>query len=162
MFIADTLSKTSNTLYAISCWVIKIILALMVFSTGLQIVCRIFFTALSWSEELTRYLLVWLTFIGAGTVYKTKGHISVLVVQDLLNSKMKIFSRILVNLLCLMFFVVATFYGLKYMSLQGKQLSAALRIPMKYIYSSIPIGFSIMAVYSLENFMQLAFGKEER
>ncbi len=58
-------------------------LAAMVLLTGLQIVCRIWFTALAWSEELTRYLMVWATFLGASCVYRRSGHINVTVVQAL-------------------------------------------------------------------------------
>lgn len=61
-----------------------ILLAVMVVVTGMQIVFRVFFKTLTWSEELCRYLLVWSSFVGASCVYHSGGHISVTVVQNLL------------------------------------------------------------------------------
>lgn len=135
------------------------ILAIMVLTTSLQIICRVFFSALSWSEELTRYLLVYLTFLGASSVYKRSGHISVLAIQESLPPKLQKTVSIFIVILCGVFFSIATLYGIKYMSLQGSQLSAALRIPMKYIYMSIPIGFSIMILHSIDNIINIFFGE---
>lgn len=135
------------------------ILAIMVLTTSLQIICRVFFSALSWSEELTRYLLVYLTFLGASSVYKRSGHISVLAIQESLPPKLQKTVSIFIVILCGVFFSIATLYGIKYMSLQGSQLSAALRIPMKYIYMSIPIGFSIMILHSIDNIINIYFGE---
>ena len=55
-------------------YVIFVMLLLMVIITGAQIVCRIFFKSLQWSEEATRYLLIWCSMLGAGCVYKHGGH----------------------------------------------------------------------------------------
>jgi TRAP-type C4-dicarboxylate transport system permease small subunit len=136
-----------------------LLIALMVFFTSLQIICRVFFNALSWSEEITRYLLVYSTFFGAASVYKKNGHISVLVVQQLLPPRFQKYAIVFVNLLCTALFGVAVFYGFRYMSLQGNQLSAALRIPMKYLYMSIPVGFSFMIVHSIDNIFTIFQGE---
>jgi len=159
MRMANLIHKASDFIDGICCKLIITILAMMVLTTSLQIVCRVFFSALSWSEEVTRYLLVYLTFFGASSVYKKSGHISVLVVQHLLPPKLQKFVSIFVIILCGIFFSIATFYGLKYMGLQGSQLSAALRIPMKYLYMSIPIGFSIMILHSVDNLINIGFGE---
>ncbi|MBP1926643.1 TRAP-type C4-dicarboxylate transport system permease small subunit [Sedimentibacter acidaminivorans] len=159
MLLANLVHKASDFVDKICCKLIITILAMMVLTTSLQIVCRVFFSALSWSEELTRYLLVYLTFFGASSVYKRNGHISVLVMQQLLSPKLQKFASIFVIILCGAFFSIATMYGMKYMGLQGSQLSAALRIPMKYVYMSIPIGFSIMILHSVDNVINICFGK---
>ena len=52
-------------------YVIFAMLLLMVIITGAQIVCRIFFKSLQWSEEATRYLLIWCSMLGAGCVYNS-------------------------------------------------------------------------------------------
>jgi TRAP-type C4-dicarboxylate transport system permease small subunit len=161
MLIANLFHKASDLVDKICCKLIITILAMMVLTTSLQIVCRVFFSALSWSEELTRYLLVYLTFLGASSVYKRNGHISVLVIKQLLPPKTQKVASIFVILLCGVFFGIASFYGLKYMRLQGSQLSAALRIPMKYIYMSIPVGFSIMILHSIDSIINLCVGEGE-
>ena len=75
--------KLSDVLDTICSYIIVVMLGAMVVITGAQIVCRMAFTALSWSEEATRYLLVWSSFLGASCVYKHSGHISITFVQDM-------------------------------------------------------------------------------
>lgn len=162
MFIANMINKLSDFLDKICCKLIITILAIMVATTSLQIISRVFFSALSWSEELTRYLLVYLTFLGASSVYKRNGHISVLAIQQLLPPRFKRYISIIVIIIGSTFFTIATIYGLKYMGLQGNQLSAALRVPMKYIYMSIPIGFSIMILHSVDSVIKIWTEKEGR
>lgn len=159
MFIVKLIHKVSDFIDSVCIKLIITMLAMMVVTTSLQIICRVFFSALSWSEEVTRYLLVYLTFLGASSVYKRSGHISVLVFQQLLSPKLQKLVSVFVIILCGAFFTMATVYGIKYMGLQGTQLSAAIRIPMKYIYMSIPIGFSIMILYSVDNIINICFGE---
>ncbi len=160
MLLANYISKASDYIDKVCAKLIIFILAMMVLTTSLQIICRVFFNALSWSEEVTRYLLVYLTFLGASSVYKKKGHISVIAVQALLPPKLRKILTVLVIVISSSFFIIATLYGIKYMGLQGIQLSAALRIPMKYIYMAIPIGFSIMILHSIDHIIKIWFGKE--
>ena len=144
--------------------VIVAMLGIMVVVTGAQIVCRVFFTSLSWSEEATRYLLIWSTLLGAGCVYKHAGHISITLLQDLLPEKAKDVIQILIHGLCILLFALIVFYGIKYFGKQGKQLSATMRLPMKYVYTCIPLGAGIMIVHGvgavLQHLMHM-LGKEE-
>ena len=144
--------------------VIVAILGIMVVVTGAQIVCRVFFTSLSWSEEATRYLLIWSTLLGAGCVYKHAGHISITLLQDLLPEKAKDVIQILIHGLCILLFALIVFYGIKYFGKQGKQLSATMRLPMKYVYTCIPLGAGIMIVHGVDAVLQHLMhmlGKEE-
>jgi TRAP-type C4-dicarboxylate transport system permease small subunit len=144
--------------------VIVAMLGIMVVVTGAQIVCRVFFTSLSWSEEATRYLLIWSTLLGAGCVYKHAGHISITLLQDLLPEKAKDVIQILIHGLCILLFALIVFYGIKYFGKQGKQLSATMRLPMKYVYTCIPLGAGIMIVHGVDAVLQHLMhmlGKEE-
>jgi TRAP-type C4-dicarboxylate transport system permease small subunit len=136
-------------------------LAGMVILTGLQIVCRIWFTALVWSEELTRYLMVWATFLGAGCMYRRSGHINVTIVQALFPASCQKMMQVCCHLLCGAFFLAAVLYGIDYMGMQTRQLSAALRIPMSWVYLAIPIGCGIMAFHVLDLLLKMLPGKSE-
>jgi TRAP-type C4-dicarboxylate transport system permease small subunit len=160
MAVAKAINQLSNLVYRISCVIVVVLLAAMVVVTSLQIICRVFFTALSWSEELARYLLVWSTFIGAGCVYKTGGHIAVTIVRETLPKNAQKFLKILAHVLCGVFFVIATYYGFKYMGRQGSQLSAALRIPMRYIYMAIPVNSCVMLLHTVNEISQIINSKE--
>ncbi|WP_416208223.1 TRAP transporter small permease [Halomonas sp.] len=61
----------------------------MIVSTTLQIVFRVFFDALAWSEEVSRYMLVWSTFLGATLAYKRSMHISVTFVRESFSQRVR-------------------------------------------------------------------------
>ncbi len=130
-------------------------LAAMVLLAGLQIVCRIWFTALAWSEELTRYLMVWATFLGASCVYRRSGHINVTVVQALFPEPCQKMMRLCCHLLCGAFCLTAALYGIDYMGMQSRQLSAALRIPMSWVYLAIPVGCGLIVLHVLDSIINM-------
>lgn len=160
MSVAKAVKKASDYLDKICCWIVVLTMGGMVFFTSVQIIARVFFQALSWSEEITRYLLVWSTFIGAGCVYKRGGHINVTFIQDLFKGKAKKYVHMLVHLLCSVFFAIAVYFGIKYLGKQGSQLSAALRIPMNMMYMAIPLGCGIMLLHSVSALFEVWEKKE--
>lgn len=160
MAFAKAANKFCDLVDKVCSAIVVAMLAGMVLTTSLQIICRVFFSALSWSEEVTRYLLVWSTFIGAGCVYKRGGHISVTVIQDMLPKSLQKAMRVLVHVLCAVFFAFALYYGFKYIGKQGTQLSAALRIPMRYMYMSIPVGCSVMLLHAVNGVIQIFAERE--
>ncbi|MCQ1531822.1 TRAP transporter small permease [Lutispora saccharofermentans] len=160
MAVAKAINKVSDLLDKICSVILVAMLAGMVLTTSLQIICRVFFTALSWSEEVTRYLLVWSTFLGAGCVYKKGGHISVTFAQEKLPQKLQKVAQVLVHLLCGALFAIAVYYGFKYMDKQGTQLSAALRIPMSLMYMAIPLGCGALLLHAFDAIIQIFVKKE--
>ena len=56
--IKKLLTPVSNLLDTVCSAAIVFMLGAMVVITGAQIICRTWFTALSWSDEVTRYLLI--------------------------------------------------------------------------------------------------------
>ena len=77
MILKKILSPVSDALDRVCSVLIVAMLGLMVVITTAQIVCRTFFTSLSWSDEVTRYLLIWSTFLGATCVYRHGGNIAI-------------------------------------------------------------------------------------
>lgn len=160
--LTKSINKVSDFVDKISCFLVILLMAGMVFFTTIQIIARVFFEAISWSEEITRYLLVWATFIGAGCVYKRNGHINVTFVQDALKGNTKKIIQVLVHIICIAFFAIATYYGIKYLGRQGAQRSPALGIKMNTMYLSIPVGCSIMFLHAVNSIMELISKKEEK
>ena len=155
MAVMKAFHKVSEWLDSICGVVCVFCIAGMVILTGAQIACRVWFTALAWSEELTRYLMVWATFLGASCVYRRCGHISVTVVRELFPVAMQKLMEVVCHLLCGAFFIAAVLYGLDYMAIQSRQLSAALRIPMSWVYLAIPVGCGIMAFHVVDLLLKM-------
>ena len=132
-------------------------LAAMIAVISAQIVARVWFSALSWSEELARYLLVWTSFLGAALAWQRGRHIAVGFLIEMLPSRLRQLCRALAALVAIAFFAVLIGVGVQYMKLQGFQVSASLRIPMPWIYSVIPFSAAVMLYYTLLDLLELFF-----
>jgi len=129
----------------------------MIIAITMQIVFRVFFVALSWSEEVARYLLVWSTFLGASMAYKRGMHIAVTFIVESFPAVMTKTLQVFSHLLAALFFIIVITYGLRYMNMQSTQVSASLRLPMKYVYSIIPFSAAIMAFHALDKVLEVLF-----
>lgn len=130
----------------------------MIVSITLQIIFRVFFNSLTWTEEVARYLLVWSTFIGATLAYKRGLHISVTFIRNMLPEKLRKLICILGIIISIVFFIVVIVFGAKLIILQKTQLSPALRLPMRWVYLVMPFSFIIMIVYGLTETLEQLYG----
>ncbi|WP_116082452.1 TRAP transporter small permease [Tropicimonas sp. IMCC34011] len=126
----------------------------------LQIVSRVLFTAVSWTEEVARFLLVWLTFLGATLALAEKRHIAVTIVTDRLPAGLRR-GAVLVGLVAMTAFLIAlTWIGWTYMSMQSFQRSASMQLPMIYVYAVIPISGALMAALCIADLAATASGRD--
>ena len=141
------LSDLSRLLDIICGVLIAVMLGLMVIFTIAQVVCRTWFTALSWSEEAVRFLLIWSTFLGAACVYRHGGNIAITVIQNLFPESLQKFLRITVHAACLVLFCVLCYYGFLYCDRQVRT-AAAIPIKMKYVYMCLPVSMIMLIIHS--------------
>ena len=64
-----------------------VLILAMVGITTMQVICRFFFTALTWSEELTRFLLVFASLVGASVGFKRGNHIAITALREKFSSQ---------------------------------------------------------------------------
>lgn len=137
-------------------------LAGMIVATSMQIVFRVFFRALPWTEEVSRFLLVWATFLGATLAYRRGMHIAVTFLVDAVPERPRRAVRAAALVIALLFFTLLLLTTVNYMALQSRQLSAALRLPMRYVYLVMPIALAVMTLHSLNQLTQLLFSSKHR
>ena len=158
--VSRSFTSFSQGVDRVATFLAVVALAAMTAVTTLQIVCRFFFTALSWSEELSRYLMVWLTFLGASMGVKRGTHIAVTFAVSPLAPRWRQGLALLVQLLALYFFLLVALYGWKLMNLQAFQVSAGLGVSMRYVYVSLPVGGLLCAVHIVSEILQLLSGEK--
>ena len=139
--VSDALDKLCGLL-------IVVMLGVMVIVTGAQIICRTWFTALSWSDEVTRYLLIWSTFLGATCVYRHSGHIAITLVQDSLPKPMGKAMRVAVQVICFVLFAVLLVFSVQYCG-KLRKTATALPIKMKYVFLCVPISMGVCMYHAL-------------
>lgn len=129
-------------------------LCAMTFLTIVQIICRMFFKALTWSEEVTSFLLVFASFSGIAVGVHKGAHIAVTFLVDLLPSTLQKAVLILTNLLAVVFFVVIGWYGAILAWEERTQTAASINLSMGWIYLVFPI-MSVVAIVHLVAILEL-------
>lgn len=137
-------------------YVLVVMLAVMFVLTTLQVILRyVFNSALSWSEELVRFIFVWATFLGAAIGVKEHIHIGVDAVVNLFPSRLRRCADTLVYLIILIFGIVLIAAGLPVVTLTHGQRSPALEMPMSYVYAAIPAAGVLVIFYAIGQIVHL-------
>ena len=130
-------------------YICGILLAVMMFCILLQVVLRGFLNVgLSWTEELARYTMIWLVYIGAIVSLGQGSHIAIDILIRSLSPKRQKYIRLTSNLMVLFLLFVLLREGKK-LALSPviiNQLTPGLGISTACVYSVIPICISIMIV----------------
>lgn len=151
----DTIDKVEKGFLAV----------LLLFATGLlftNVVLRYCFqSAIFWTEEMLRYIMVWITLIGMSICVSEDSHISIDVLSNLIKPKHRKILKIVLNILGLIFGLFFLYVSTKFV-IQIKstgQVSATIwDTPMYIIYSCFPIGFLLYAVRSVEMIIKFVKG----
>jgi len=139
-------------------WSEKVLFGLMlamIFFTTLQVIARVFFTALSWSEEITCFLLVYASLVGAAVAFKRGAHIAVTFIVEFLPAVIRKSLTILVHFLGIGFFAVIATYGISLMQAERSQVSPAMMIPMAWVYLIFPITGVVVILHLLASIGQI-------
>jgi len=127
---------------------LMLLLALMAVMVFANVVLR--YTtgdSLVWAEELSRYLMVWLTFLGAGLVLRYGGHLAIDTLQDALPSRAGRILRALILLCVAVFAVTMMWLGTGYIIRTWAQTTPVTELPFGLVYSALPVGFFFMLVH---------------
>jgi TRAP-type C4-dicarboxylate transport system permease small subunit len=136
-------------------------LAVMVIVIFLQVIFRsVIKSAIPWSEELARYLMVWITFLGASIAVKRQGHIGVAALIRILSPSNKRRACLLANALSMVFFAAMIVLGYSILGIVQPQLSPAIELSMAVPYSAILAGGTLMLLYSLYDFIKVFRAQE--
>lgn len=100
----------------------------------------------SWSEELARYLMVWLTMLGSAAVLRSGGHITVTTLTDALPPAVQRAVLAVRDAALVCACGVLAWWGTRYAALNGAQESAAMEIPMSIPYAALPVGGALIAL----------------
>lgn len=120
----------------------------------------------SYTEEIARYLLIWIGLLGAAYGIGKKIHLAIDVLKQRLPDKKRLRIDILINSFVLLFSVMVMIIGGLYLvklTFELHQISAALQLKLGYVYLALPLSGALMSFYSLLNIAGLVKnGKEAR
>lgn len=128
-----------------------------------NVILRYVFNASStWAEELIRYGIIWMTFVGVAVCFRKVMHPGIDVIftatPKVLHRGIKIFVT-LVSIIC-MGWLTKYGFDLCMFSVQTGQITPALQIKLYWVYASIPVG-SLLALVHLARILFGLLKKEK-
>ena len=148
------LTKLNNFLAKASYLVGIIIVAIMVMALSLSAITRyVSGTGYDWLIELPPVLICWLVFPLLGPLLREGNHIQVDFLTSIISTKQAKYLKIMMNLTAfiasLIFFKAGREATMLYFNL-GQMMELEIDIPIWWMYLSFPVGFIILALFSLE------------
>jgi len=135
-------------LVAANRWLLILMLAAMACMVFANVVLRYTTNdSLVWAEEISRYMMIWITFLGAGLVLRFGGHIAI---EDLHDKLPGIGGRILrtaIVALLMAFFAAMAWNGVDYLEATQYQTTPVTGVLFAWVYSALPIGFVLLMVH---------------
>jgi TRAP-type C4-dicarboxylate transport system permease small subunit len=144
---------------------LMILMILIVVSVSWQVLSRyLLHEPSSVSEEIARFLLIWISMIGAVYCYRTKAHLGL----NILTNKMKpqqqqqaeLFSHVVVFIFSVLVLVIGG-SQLMQLSIDPVQMSPALNMPMGIIYLVLPISGGLFCFYAVVECLTINDSKRE-
>jgi TRAP-type C4-dicarboxylate transport system permease small subunit len=123
--------------------ILVVILGVMVINVSWQVFSRyVLANPSSFTDELARYLMIWLGVMGTAYVSGKRLHVAIDILPDKLSPKRQVKLKKIINLIIILFATLIFVVGgskLVYLSYILGQKSAALQIPLYVVYLCIPL-----------------------
>lgn len=104
----------------------------------------------TFTEELVRFLLIWVGLLGAAYGFGIKAHLSLTLLVNKMNVNLRKMCSVFIILLTIIFASTVLVYGgVKIMSVASDQLSSVLRIPMNIVYLVLPLSGILIVFYQI-------------
>ena len=134
-----------------------LIMSIMVINVLWQVFSRYFLgTPSSFTDELARYLMIWIGILGAAYVSGRNKHVAIDVLPSRLSAKSQKKLRLVVRILIILFCLFALVIGgsrLVYVTYVLDQYSPALQVPLALVYMVIPISGILIIYYKISDIL---------
>jgi len=114
-----------------------------------EVISRSSGSTIVWTEELSRWLLIWTTFIGASVVLKARSHVRMEFFLSLFSTKVKKYIDLLANFSVLFFLICFTYTAwvgaVDALRVQGD----IIMVPMFYPRLALIVGGGLMMVHEM-------------
>ena len=139
-------------------WGVILAVALLVFDVVWGVFTRyVMGEQAKWTEELARFLLVWVSLLGGALAFGTKGHLGVDYFVGKLHPEARKLMAVIAHGIVLFFAGAVFLYGggrVVVDALAVEQMTPALGWKMGYVYLVLPISGIFMILFTLENLLE--------
>jgi TRAP-type C4-dicarboxylate transport system, small permease component len=116
----------------------------------LQVIMRyVFNNSLTWSEELGKFIFVWISWLGISIGHRRREHIAITMVVDKLGYRAQKTAEVITELILAVICGVTVYYGILMMQVQVPVPYAAIKISTSWGYLSLVLGCSLCLIRAL-------------
>jgi TRAP-type C4-dicarboxylate transport system permease small subunit len=141
------LEKASDVAYFIGKWMTFIYILGVTVLSVMGVFFRMGGRALTWNEELMRWLLISLAYIGASVGMRTRNHIGI----EFFLMRLKFDTRKIIIIISyaaiVSFLIIILIYGFQTALDARRQYGAILRVNMMYVKMNLPLGSFLMLIH---------------
>lgn len=144
---------------------LAILMAVLVVDVLWQVISRyILSSPSSFTDELAGFLLIWVGLFGAAYVAGKKEHLAIDLLLQRSGPKRRYFLEIFISIIIIIFSLVVLVVGgtwLVYTRFALEVKSAALEIPLGYVYIVLPISGLLIVFFTIDNLGQFLKAHKE-
>jgi TRAP-type C4-dicarboxylate transport system permease small subunit len=105
--------------------------------------------SIAWAEEVASFLMIWVTFLGAGLALREGRHVAIEVLQDRLPERARRGLRLVLALVILAFLALLTWLGVQFVLFGWRSVTFVTQVPRGIPYLAVPIGCAMFALHLL-------------
>ena len=130
--------------------ILEVLVAGMVLGCCWQVITRfLLHNPSKYTEELLRYMLIWLTMMGVPYAYGKNSHLAINLIVKKFKPKNEIIAQIAIDAFIMILSVSVMIGGIMVTANAAGQLSPAMQIPMQIYYVCVPVCGVLMVIYGL-------------
>jgi TRAP-type transport system small permease protein len=156
----NLLAKLSNAFEKLAIFLAAGILILVFCLVFSGVIFRLLGSNFSMSEELSRWGLIGICFIGASAALKQKQHVAVNMLMQVLPLRIVKVCVTIAYLVTLVLLAFSTYYSLKAAIGAEGMAGDIIPISMMYVKLTLPLGMSMMIVHLLHGLLAIPKGKD--
>lgn len=151
----ETLNKVVDFVSGVATFLIIVVVLV-------QIIGRLIGNPAPWTEEATRFIFIWMIFLGIATGFRNSESARVTVLIDRFPKKFEMIKQALYNVFSVLFFLYMIIYGFQIMMQQVNmnEMGSAFRIPMWYIGIAVPVSGILGIIATIEYFLKKKTSRE--
>ncbi|UCF89131.1 MAG: TRAP transporter small permease [bacterium] len=132
---------------------IGVMMAVMFVLVFANVVTRYLFgISIATSDEVSTFLMIWVTYLGAGLALREGRHAAIDLFQDMVPEGYRKAFRAFLGIVIILFFTTLAYYGFRFAAFGWSQETAVTQIPKGIIYLAIPVGAILFVIHLLAMF----------
>ncbi len=148
---AAPLARLTAALDRCTCWICVALLAAIFVIMILQVTCRyVLGSPLVWSEEASRYLYIWVCYLGAPIALRRGNHIAITLLADQLPARLARMIAVTWQIVAFLFLIELGIQGAILAVRSHSLIAITIPIPWSLIYMAVPISAVLMMLETAE------------